>query len=101
MDASDGRPIMGLSVYGRTKRAVRYLTQALSAELKHSPVGVSALSSGLVLTDLLLGGLRENSEQSVNAQKIFNILDDRVETVTPWLARKVLGNQKSGTLIVG
>ncbi len=96
---SDGRLIMGLAVYGSTKRALRYFTQALSAELKHSPVGVSALSPGIVLTDLLLEGLRENSEQFANAQKILNILADEVDTVTPWLARKVLGNQKSGTLI--
>ena len=30
---------------------------------------------------------------------IFNILSDRVETVTPWLAGKILANRKNGTRI--
>ena len=33
------------------------------------------------------------------AKKIFNILGDRVETVTPWLADRVLAAQKSGTRV--
>ena len=31
--------------------------------------------------------------------RIFNILGDKVETVTPWLADKVLANTKSGVVI--
>ena len=30
------------------------------------------------------------------SKKIFNILGDRVETVTPWLASKVLSNDRPG-----
>ena len=30
------------------------------------------------------------------SKKIFNILGDKVETITPWLANKVLGNKKNG-----
>ncbi len=32
-------------------------------------------------------------------KRIFNILSDRVETVTPWLARKILSNTKNGVTI--
>ena len=30
------------------------------------------------------------------AKRVFNILADRVETVAPWLAQKVLDNEKNG-----
>ena len=30
---------------------------------------------------------------------IFNILSDRVETVTPWLAKRILANKKNGITI--
>ncbi len=36
---------------------------------------------------------------AVESRKIFNILADKVETVTPWLAARVLRNKKSGALI--
>jgi hypothetical protein len=38
----------------------------------------------------------DDPEGFVEAKRIFNILGDRVETVTPWLADKVLANEKSG-----
>lgn len=96
---SDGRRVPGLSVYGTSKRALRYLTKALAAELKGGPVAVSALSPGMVVTELLVGELRADAERFAQARKIFNILADRVETVTPWLARRVLANQRSGRRI--
>ena len=42
-------------------------------------------------------GILKNGERS---KRIFNILSDRVETVTPWLAQKVLSNNKNGVNIV-
>jgi hypothetical protein len=33
------------------------------------------------------------------AKRIFNILADRVETVTPWLAHKILENERNGVRI--
>jgi NAD(P)-dependent dehydrogenase (short-subunit alcohol dehydrogenase family) len=89
----------GLAGYGMTKRAVTYLTDALAKELarelgKDSPVTVAHLSPGMVVTDLLS---RDYSpEEFAKAKKIFNILADRVETVTPWLADRVLAGVPNG-----
>ena len=96
---SDGRKVEGLTLYGCTKSALRYLTDALAQEVKGSPVQVGSLSPGMVVTDLLTKQYEDRPEEWEHAQRIFNILADRVETVTPWLAEKVLNNKKNGARI--
>jgi NAD(P)-dependent dehydrogenase (short-subunit alcohol dehydrogenase family) len=93
---SDGRTRAGISVYGSTKRALRFLTESLVKEVKGTPVKVSALSPGIVITDFLTEQYKDDPDGFVEAKRIFNILGDRVETVTPWLADKVLANETSG-----
>ncbi|MCX4096857.1 SDR family oxidoreductase [Nocardia sp. alder85J] len=91
---SDGRTVPGLTVYGATKRAVTYLTKGLAREV---PAGVTVglLSPGMVVTDLLTGGYADPEEQA-KARKVFNILADRVETVTPWLAERAVTRTRNG-----
>ncbi|MQY26117.1 SDR family oxidoreductase [Nocardia aurantia] len=91
---SDGRSVPGLTVYGSTKRAVTYLTRGLAREV---PAGVSVglLSPGMVVTDLLTGGYADPAELA-KARKVFNILADRVETVTPWLAERAVTRTRNG-----
>ncbi len=93
---SDGRRVKGLTLYGTTKRAVRYLTEGLVIEIKGTPVLVGRLSPGMVTTDFLVGRYDQSSKEWEQAKRMFNILADRVETVTPWLAGKVLANTKHG-----
>jgi len=50
---SDGRKIEGLTVYGTTKHAVKYLTDALVKEVEGTPVLVGALRPGMVITEML------------------------------------------------
>ncbi|MFC9971083.1 SDR family NAD(P)-dependent oxidoreductase [Spirillospora sp. NPDC127200] len=90
----DGRTVPGLTCYGSTKRAVTYLTGALAEELAGSPVRAAHLSPGMVVTDLLVQDY--TPEELARAKKIFNILADRPETVTPWLAGKVLAGTGNG-----
>ncbi|MGC9523559.1 MAG: SDR family NAD(P)-dependent oxidoreductase [Anaerolineae bacterium] len=96
---SDGRRVRGLSLYGATKRAVRYFTEGLVAETRGSPVLVGSLSPGMVTTDLLVERLDREAEDWEQSRWIINILADRVETVAPWLARKVLENTEHGAQI--
>lgn len=96
---SDGRTVPGLTLYGTTKAGLRYFTEGLVAETRKTPVRVGALSPGMVVTDLLTGQYEKDSEAWQRAKRIFNILADRVETVAPWLARRVLANRKHGARI--
>lgn len=94
---SEGRIAAGVTTYGATKRALRYLTKALAKDLEGQPVGVSTISPGMVVTDMLTQSVPP--ERRGNASRIFNILADKVETVAPWLADKMLANDKSGAAI--
>jgi NAD(P)-dependent dehydrogenase (short-subunit alcohol dehydrogenase family)/predicted MFS family arabinose efflux permease len=96
---SDGRKGDGLTLYGATKYGLKYLTEALTKEAKDTPVLIGSLSPGIVMTDLwddLYEGMPKRKEKS---KKIVNILGDKVETVTPYLAEQVLANDKSGAKI--
>jgi NAD(P)-dependent dehydrogenase (short-subunit alcohol dehydrogenase family)/predicted MFS family arabinose efflux permease len=96
---SDGRKADGLTVYGSTKFGLRYLTESLAKEVKDKNIRVGSLSPGIVITDLwddLYEGMPERKEKS---KRIVNILGDKVETVTPYLAEKVLENDKNGAKI--
>jgi NAD(P)-dependent dehydrogenase (short-subunit alcohol dehydrogenase family) len=94
---SDGRMAPGFTVYGATKRAVRYVSKALSKEAAGTAVLVGAISPGIVLTELLLSD--DNPEGRARARKIYGILADTVETVTPFLADRVLANSRNGARI--
>ena len=84
-------------VYGSTKNALRYFTKCLVEETKDGPVLVGYMSPGIVLTDLSLKD-RPNMPPEVwqNVKRVYNILADRVETVTPYLVEGVLNNTKHG-----
>jgi NAD(P)-dependent dehydrogenase (short-subunit alcohol dehydrogenase family) len=97
---SDGMTNPGLAVYGATKRAVRYFTKALAQEYAESPVLIGSLSPGMVPTDLLIYSSRgQDAAKWEKSKKIMNILGDKVETVTPWLAEQALANDKQGAQI--
>ncbi|WP_262849092.1 SDR family NAD(P)-dependent oxidoreductase [Mumia quercus] len=96
---SNGQIQPGMAIYGASKRGVTYLTEALVKEAKGSDVRVGFLSPGIVATDLLLADYDGQPEAFEKARKIFNILGDRVETVTPWLADRLLAATKNGTRV--
>jgi len=96
---SDGRRIEGLAVYGTSKAALAYLTDAMVEEVKGTPLIAGAIRPGMVATDLLMGQYRDDPERWEEAKRIFEILADRVETVAPWIADRVLANKKSGARI--
>lgn len=96
---SNGVAQPGMAAYGATKRAVNYLAKALRKDMADSNVQVNVLSPGIVVTDLLIGDYDTASPEWEKAKKIFNILGDKVETVTPWLVRGVLKTQKNGARV--
>ena len=96
---SDGRRIEGLTAYGTSKAALAYLTDAMVEEVKDTPVIAGAIRPGMVATDMLTGQYRNDPERWAEAKRIFEILADRVETVAPWIAHRVLSNKKNGARI--
>ena len=96
---SDGRKHAGLTMYGTSKYAVHYFTESLALEAKETAVIVGSLRPGMVVTDLLTDRYKDRPEEWERAKKIFNIIADRVENVTPWLAKRMLTNQKNGVVL--
>jgi NAD(P)-dependent dehydrogenase (short-subunit alcohol dehydrogenase family) len=95
-----GRKLPGLTLYGTTKAATAFLDDSLIKELEGKPVIFGSLSPGMVVTDMLLNQ-RKGSDPAdwERSRRVFNILADRVETVTPWLVDQMLQNQKTGAQI--
>lgn len=97
---SNGMTMPGMSLYGASKFGLTYFTQCLIAETRGTPILVCYLSPGIVLTDLTLRDMAARTPAEwERTRRIYNILGDKVETVTPWLAERVLANRKSGARI--
>jgi NAD(P)-dependent dehydrogenase (short-subunit alcohol dehydrogenase family) len=96
---SGGPMIRGLALYSASKSALAYLTKAAAKEVEDTPVIVGGLRPGMVATKLITAEYEGHPEEWKRAERIFNILSDRVETVTPWMADKILSNKKNGVRI--
>lgn len=95
-----GRTRPGMSIYSTTKAGVRHFTNALIEETADTPVRVGLLSPGMVVTDMLMEPVgRQKAADRARTERVFNILADRVEEVTPWLAEQILANEKHGAHI--
>lgn len=94
---SDGMKQAGMTIYGASKCAVSYITDSLVREMADTPLQVCHLSPGIVVTDLMLKDAKKRpADQWAKAKKIFNILGDKVETVTPYLVAGILKTNKTG-----
>lgn len=93
---SDGRTKQGMTIYGSSKAGIDYFTRSMLAEVSEdSPVLLGTLSPGMVVTDLLTHAYEDPTELE-KYKSIFNIIADRVEAVSPWLADRILANKKQG-----
>ena len=94
---SNGRIMSGLSVYGTTKRALRYAADALAVEARGTGVLVGTLSPGIMITDFTMKQVDRNDTAAwEQTKKIFNILGDRPESVAAFLVPRILAAKKSG-----
>ena len=97
---SNGMSRPGMSLYGASKFALTYFNQALLKELTSSKVKVCYLSPGIVVTDLLKRDMGEaGSIEFERTRKVYEILADRVETVSPWLVEQILRMPANGARI--
>ena len=89
----------GLTVYGATKRALRYLTEALILEAKNLPVRIGWMMPGVVVTDFVFKLVKSIPAGPAREQlkKRISVIADNVETVTPWLVEEVLKHVEKKT----
>jgi short-subunit dehydrogenase len=91
---------VGMTLYGTTKRATRYFTESLVEEARDFPVQICTLGPGMVVTDFMLDDLRQLPEDKREETKmVYNMLADKVETVTPFLVEEIIKNDKTGAKI--
>jgi len=91
--------MVGMSVYGTSKAATSYFSNALAIEAQNTPVKVGTLLPGMVMTDLITERFRDNPEEFERLKPIFNIIGHSVEEIAPQLVKKILENRKNGVRI--
>jgi NAD(P)-dependent dehydrogenase (short-subunit alcohol dehydrogenase family) len=96
---ADGRKHAGLTFYGMTKYGMQYFNDSLALETKDTPLIIGGLRPGMVITELITGQYKDRPEELEKVKKIFNIIANRVEDVSPWLVERILANTRSGVTI--
>jgi len=97
---SDGTLRPGMGVYGATKRALKYFSDALEKENAGGPVQIGQIRPGMIMTE---GVLREAAEMDPKEleknRRVMNILFDHVETVAPYLVDQILATNRHAARI--
>lgn len=100
---SNDAKMLGLSIYGTSKRAVTYFTEALAkeAEERNTGVIVGKLSPGIMITDFITKALGngETINLSEKTKKVYNILGDYPDVVAEFLVTEMLKNTKNNAKI--
>jgi len=100
---SNDAMMLGLNMYGTTKRAVTHFTQAMAKECEErgTAVIVGRLSPGIMITDFTVKALgdKEAIDLPEKTKKVYNILGDYPDVVADFLVEKMLGNTKNNAHI--
>ena len=102
---SNDAMMTGLSLYGTSKRAITYFTQALakeSDELTKGKVCVCRLTPGIMITDFLRTANGGDTAITLpeKTKKVYNILGDYPETIAQYSVPRMLANTKNNRKIV-
>lgn len=96
---SNDAKIMGLSIYGTTKRAITYFTEALAYEVKEKELNilVGKISPGIMITNFISTSLGDGKKIKLDnkTKKVYNILGDYPETIAKYMVDKILNNNKN------
>ena len=96
---SNGQTMERYGPYGSTKYALRYFTKVMVKECKGTCVEMCYLSPGMVLTDMLASVEMQSEPDWPRKRRVYNILADTVDTVTPWLVEQMLASKGNGAAV--
>ncbi len=100
---SNDAMMLGLNMYGTTKRAVTHFTQAFAKESMEMNTGVivGRLSPGIMITDFITNALGngEKIDLPEKTRKVYNILGDYPDVVAKFLVKSMLENNKNNAHI--
>ena len=100
---SNDAKMLGLSIYGTSKRAVTYFTEALAkeAEVMKTNVLVGKITPGIMITNFISTSLgdKEKINLSDKTKKVYNILGDYPDVIAKFLVEGILKNDKNNVRI--
>lgn len=96
---SNDATILGLSIYGTTKRAVTYFTEALAFEAGklNTNVLIGKITPGIMITNFIQNALGDGEKISLdeNTKKVYNILGDYPSDIAKFMVDKIINNKKN------
>lgn len=95
---SNDATMLGLSVYGTSKRGLTYFFKALAKEVKTKklPIKIGLLSPGIMITDFITHSMgNDEFELPLKTKKVYNILGDYPDVIAKFLVNKIHNNTKN------
>lgn len=95
---SNDAMMLGLSVYGTSKRGLTYFFRALAKEVdeKKLPIKIGVLAPGIMITDFITHSMGNDAfELPEKTKKVYNILGDYPDVIAEFLVSKIIVNNKN------
>jgi len=96
---SNNATMTGLSIYGTSKRAVTYFTEALAKESDDAGgyVKVGKITPGIMITNFIGTSMGDGEKIDLpeKTKNVYNILGDRPETIAKFMVEKISANTKN------
>ena len=99
---SNDAMMLGLSVYGTSKRGLTYFLKALAKEVEEKKLNIQVglLSPGIMITNFITHSVGdEEFELPEKTKKVYNILGDYPDVIAKFLVEKMIENKKNGVRI--
>lgn len=93
---NDRDQIHGIGVYGATQHGLDYFTKGLAGQLQGTGVSIGRVYPGALLTGEIISSIKANRDFFDEHREELNMRVDQVETVSPFLAEKMLKFADSG-----
>jgi NAD(P)-dependent dehydrogenase (short-subunit alcohol dehydrogenase family) len=90
--------MLGLSIYGTSKRAITYFFRALAKEVDEMKynIQIGLLSPGIMITDFITHSMgNDKFELPEKTKKVYNILGDYPDVISNFLVNKIINNDKN------